>query len=84
MIMNSDRSKRFILWFEEVSNGDVGLVGGKNASLGEIYVRADSWRFDSHPKRLRNHGVCVSSLHCHEPAGGADPLRTARPEQGEC
>src|SRR3989344_2712799 len=27
----------FILWFDEISNADVGLVGGKNASLGEMY-----------------------------------------------
>ncbi len=27
---------KFIKWFEEVGTGDVGLVGGKNASLGEM------------------------------------------------
>ena len=27
----------FILWFDQVGMGDVGLVGGKNASLGEMY-----------------------------------------------
>ncbi len=27
-----------ILWFDQVSNDDVALVGGKNASLGEMYV----------------------------------------------
>ena len=27
---------RFVKWFEEVGTGDVGLVGGKNASLGEM------------------------------------------------
>ncbi|MBI5392350.1 phosphoenolpyruvate synthase [Candidatus Woesearchaeota archaeon] len=32
-----DKSKQFILWFNEVRNDDVGLVGGKNASLGEMY-----------------------------------------------
>ena len=26
----------FIRWFSEVTNKDVGLVGGKNASLGEM------------------------------------------------
>jgi len=31
------RNKKFILWFDELSIGDVGLVGGKNASLGEMY-----------------------------------------------
>ncbi len=29
--------KKFILWFKEISNQDVPLVGGKNASLGEMY-----------------------------------------------
>ncbi len=27
---------RFVKWFEQVGAGDVGLVGGKNASLGEM------------------------------------------------
>jgi len=30
------KSKKFILWFKDVSAKDVGLVGGKNASLGEM------------------------------------------------
>ena len=25
-----------VIWFEELSRGDVGIVGGKNASLGEM------------------------------------------------
>ena len=29
---------RYIRFFDEVANRDVGLVGGKNASLGEMYV----------------------------------------------
>ena len=35
--MSEDRSKAFILWFEEMGIEDVPLVGGKNASLGEMY-----------------------------------------------
>jgi len=31
------KNKKFILWFDEVNNKDIGLVGGKNASLGEMY-----------------------------------------------
>jgi len=27
----------YILWFKEITNNDVSLVGGKNASLGEMY-----------------------------------------------
>lgn len=32
----SDRSKKHILWFEEIGINDIPLVGGKNASLGEM------------------------------------------------
>jgi len=32
-----DNSNKFILWFDEVGIEDVPLVGGKNASLGEMY-----------------------------------------------
>jgi len=32
-----DKSNKFILRFDEVGIGDVPLVGGKNASLGEMY-----------------------------------------------
>ena len=31
------KSKKLILWFDEVSTKDVLLVGGKNASLGEMF-----------------------------------------------
>jgi len=30
-------AKPFIMWFDQISINDVGLVGGKNASLGEMY-----------------------------------------------
>jgi pyruvate,water dikinase len=30
-------AKSYIRWFEEIGIGDVSLVGGKNASLGELY-----------------------------------------------
>jgi pyruvate, water dikinase len=32
----SDKEQIFVLWFEDVDMGDVSLVGGKNASLGEM------------------------------------------------
>jgi len=32
-----NRKKQPILWFNELTNKDVPLVGGKNASLGEMY-----------------------------------------------
>jgi pyruvate,water dikinase len=32
-----DKKTAFILWFDQIGNEDVPLVGGKNASLGEMY-----------------------------------------------
>ncbi|HIE33616.1 MAG TPA: phosphoenolpyruvate synthase, partial [Candidatus Altiarchaeales archaeon] len=32
----ADKDKKFILWFDELVIDDVPLVGGKNASLGEM------------------------------------------------
>ena len=37
-----DREKAFVLWFEEVGMEDVSLVGGKNASLGEMIQQLTS------------------------------------------
>jgi pyruvate,water dikinase len=37
--MAEDNKKKFILWFDEISIGDVPLVGGKSASLGEMYQK---------------------------------------------
>ena len=34
--MMKNKNKKFILWFEKIGIEDVGLVGGKNASLGEM------------------------------------------------
>ena len=42
-----DKSQELILWLDQLSNDDVPLVGGKNASLGEMI---------SNPSAL---GVCV-------------------------
>jgi pyruvate, water dikinase len=35
------RSKAFILWFDQVGIDDISLVGGKNASLGEMLQSKD-------------------------------------------
>ncbi|MFB0520757.1 MAG: phosphoenolpyruvate synthase [Desulfatiglandales bacterium] len=40
--MESDRAQRLVLWFDEIGIGDVPLVGGKNASLGEMYQKLTS------------------------------------------
>lgn len=36
--MNKSKKNKFILWFKETTIKDIPLVGGKNASLGEMYV----------------------------------------------
>ena len=33
------KSQKNILWFKEISMKDVSLVGGKNASLGEMVTK---------------------------------------------
>jgi pyruvate,water dikinase len=35
--VSADRSSPYIRWFEDISYSDLALVGGKNASLGEMY-----------------------------------------------
>lgn len=35
--MSTSKSQKYILWFEDISAKDVSLVGGKNASLGEMF-----------------------------------------------
>ena len=33
------KDKKLILWFKDIDSNDVSLVGGKNASLGEMYSK---------------------------------------------
>ncbi|OGQ96903.1 MAG: phosphoenolpyruvate synthase [Deltaproteobacteria bacterium RIFOXYD12_FULL_57_12] len=40
--MGSKHEKALILWFEEIGIEDVAMVGGKNASLGEMYQKLTS------------------------------------------
>jgi pyruvate, water dikinase len=37
MITHASTSESYILWFEEIGLQDISRVGGKNASLGEMY-----------------------------------------------
>ena len=46
-------TQRYIRWFSEIGIGDVGLVGGKNASLGD--VSGTNIERDSHSERLCRH-----------------------------
>ena len=34
---SKNKSNKLVLWFDELNISDVPLVGGKNASLGEMY-----------------------------------------------
>ena len=34
-----EKHKSWILWLDQITNDDVGIVGGKNASLGEMYTK---------------------------------------------
>lgn len=36
---STDKNQALLLWFDEINIKDVPLVGGKNASLGEMYSR---------------------------------------------
>ncbi len=36
--MEESRDRAFVIWFADLSIKDVGLVGGKNASLGDMYA----------------------------------------------
>jgi pyruvate,water dikinase len=40
--MAKQNDQKFILWFDEITIGDVPIVGGKNASLGEMYQKLHS------------------------------------------
>jgi len=34
-----NKNKKYILWFDNINNKDIKIVGGKNASLGEMYQK---------------------------------------------
>ncbi len=37
-----DKTREYILWFNEINKNDIPLVGGKNANLGEMYQNLTS------------------------------------------
>lgn len=41
-MVKDSKKEKFILWFDEIDIGDVPLVGGKNASLGEMIIELSS------------------------------------------
>ena len=68
------KSKKIVLWFNELAIEDVPFVGGKNASLGEMY------RALSKKKVLVPNGFAVTA-HAYraflEEAGIADKIKKA-------
>lgn len=40
--MTIDKKEKFILWFNEIGINEVPVVGGKNASLGEMYQKLEN------------------------------------------
>ena len=40
------KTQKNILWFEEITKDDVALVGGKNASLGEMFSKLSKKRIN--------------------------------------
>ena len=68
-----DKSKQFILWFDEIGIDDIPLVGGKNASLGEMYQI-----LTGRGVRIPN-GFAVTAYayrYLMEKTGAADKVRT--------
>lgn len=41
--IKKEKEEKFILWFSEIGRDDAALVGGKNASLGEMYNKLPSF-----------------------------------------
>ena len=44
----------FIKKFSEINKQDVGEVGGKNASLGEVYQQLSKHKINGHQKHTEN------------------------------
>ena len=67
------RTNALVLWFEEVGSKDVGLVGGKNSSLGEMIQQLQ-------PKGVNVPGGFATTAHAYryfvESAGLEKKLRT--------
>ena len=76
---------RYIRWFDQIGIGDVPLVGGKNASLGEMYralapkgvrvpngfaITAEGYRFF-----LRSAGLSINELLSGLNTGDLENLR---------
>ncbi len=90
----SGASARYIRWFSELGNDDVGLVGGKNASLGEMYrtlgaqdvpvpngyaITADAYR-----ALIQENGLAAPLEKLLAPLGGGDDPDALHRAAAEC
>jgi len=57
----TDKENKFVLWFEEVGIEDVPMVGGKNASLGEM-IQQLTKKGVNVPHWICYHSPCLSLL----------------------
>ena len=65
-------SDKFILWFNEIGIDDIALVGGKNASLGEMYRNLTK----KNVKIPNGFAVCSSAYwHLLESTGAKDEIK---------
>ena len=71
--MKTGSSARYIRWFEEIKIEDIPEVGGKNASLGEMYREAAKSRSCKIPN-----GFAITAgayWHMLQAAGAVDALK---------
>ena len=68
------QNARYIRWFEEIKIGDIPIVGGKNASLGEMYGE-----LTSQGVKIPNGFAITAEAYWHvlESAGILDELKDA-------
>lgn len=86
-VENGGRPPQFIKWFKDIGIGDVPIVGGKNASLGEMYrelgakgvrvpngfaITAEAYR---HLLRVAGLGPQIRDILSHLDTGNMEDLR---------
>jgi len=61
------KNKKYILWFKEISKKDVPLVGGKNASLGEMFnkLKAKSEKLKTEPINVPDGFALTTKAYWH-------------------
>ncbi len=66
-----------VRWFDQISMADVAIVGGKNASLGEMYRQLTPARCAC-SQRVRHNGGCLSHVPARIRTGLVSPNRNSR------